>query len=277
MPPDRGSSDSMAYRVHDYAGGSFHDHTFGFKVDMDVAGETNSFETLRYKSGPTLEALNAGREADALLTEKPPYLLFDTMRYVEYTPIENENDALLNVDPQNPTSWFFGDSTKKNKWGNTRAYHLKLDSNPSSQIPEDSHVLPAFNFARQMLGVTVYKENEQTLTGFYDLNRLDDPQGDFYNYVDGESIVQEDLVAWVTMTALHLPTSENMPMTNNILHGFTIGPHNFFDENPAMDLPHYLRMHPTEAAGDTRMEDLPSVGTCTPTEFDSLTHTFAGV
>jgi hypothetical protein len=66
-------------------------------------------------------------------------------------------------------------------------------------------------------------------------------------------------------------------MTNNILHGFTIGPHNFFDENPAMDLPHYLRMHPTEAAGDTRMEDLPSVGACTPSEFDSLTHTFAGV
>jgi Cu2+-containing amine oxidase len=277
MPLDRGASDSMAYRLNTYTGGSVHDHTFGFKVDLDVGGEINSFKTHEHKMGPTLDALNAGRELEDILTEKPPYLLFDTMRYVEYNTVQVEEDSLIDVNPQAPKSWFFGDDTKKNKWGNTRAYHLRLDQNPSSLIPTNSHTLPAFNFANQMLGVTVYKEDEQTLTGFYDMNRLDDPQGDFYRYFDGESIVQEDIVAWVTLTALHLPTSENMPMTNNIVHGFTLEPHNFFDENPAMDLPHYLRMHPTEAEGDTRMEDLPAVETCTPFEFDSLTHTFSGV
>lgn len=277
MPPDRGSSDSMAYRVSKYAGGSIHDHTYGFKVDLDVGGETNSFMRHESKFGPTLEALNAGREAGELLTEKPPYLLFDTMRYVEYATMETEEDSLMDYDPQAPNSWFFGDSTKKNKWGNTRAYHLHLDSNPSALIPPNSHTMPAFSFANQMLGVTVHKEDEQSATGFYDLNRLDDPQGDFSRYVDGESIIQQDLVAWIALTALHLPTSENMPMTNNIVHGFTLSPHNFFDENPSMDLPHYLRMHPTEAEGDMRKEDLPVVDVCTPFEFDSLTHTFAGV
>eukprot|EP00541_Cyclophora_tenuis_P011894 CAMPEP_0116550624 /NCGR_PEP_ID=MMETSP0397-20121206/5527_1 /TAXON_ID=216820 /ORGANISM="Cyclophora tenuis, Strain ECT3854" /LENGTH=189 /DNA_ID=CAMNT_0004075469 /DNA_START=212 /DNA_END=781 /DNA_ORIENTATION=- len=187
-----------------------------------------------------------------------------------------EEESLMSIDPTKPKEWIFGDTTQTNEWGNTRAYAIRLDHNPSSVIPDGSHTLPAYNYAQQMLGVTVYKDEESTLTGPYDLNRLDDPQGDFYNFVDGESIVQQDLVAWVTMTSLHLPTSENMPMTNAVMHGFTLAPHNFFDENPAMDMPHYLRMHPVEAAGDTRMEDLPEVPMCIPPMFDT-THTFAGV
>jgi Cu2+-containing amine oxidase len=271
MPEERGEKDSMAYRVHTYTGGSLHDHTFSFKVDLDVGGESNTLETIAYKSGPTLEALNAGR-AEAY-TEKPEYFLFDTMRYVEYTTIENENDSLMNIDPAAPKTWLFGDAENKNKWGSKKAYAIVLDQNARSLVDPNSHVLPAFNYYKQMLAVTVYKEEEVTSTGPYDLNRLDDPQVDFDSYVDGEDIVQKDLVAWVTLAMHHLPTTENMPMTNSMKHGFVLAPHNFFDENPAMDLPHYLRM---QDEGDTRMEDLPTVSSCTPIEYDT-THTFSGV
>jgi Cu2+-containing amine oxidase len=271
MPPDRGAKDSMAYRVHTYTGSSLHDHTFSFKVDLDVGGETNTFETVAYKSGKTLDAINAGRADE--YTVAPEYFLFDTMRYVEYTTVEKEEDSLLSIDPAAPKTWLFGDTTNKNKWGSTKAYAIVLDANPSGLVDPASHTLPAFNFYKQMLAVTVYKDEEITSTGPYDLNRLDDPQVTFDKFVNGESIVQEDIVAWVTLSMHHLPTTENMPMTNSIKHGFVLAPHNFFDENPAMDLPHYLRMMDES---DNRTEDLQAVPNCVPFEYDT-THTFSGV
>merc|ERR1712012_1517173 len=63
---------------------------------------------------------------------------------------------------------------------------------------------------------------------------------------DDENIVQRDLVAWVTCATHHYPNTENMPMTNGIRHGFTLEPMNFYDENPAMDMPSYLRVMASE-------------------------------
>ncbi|CAB9503798.1 sensitive amine oxidase [Seminavis robusta] len=274
MPQEWNEKDPFSYRLQTYSGGSLHDHTFGFKVDLDVVSETNSFETVSYKTGSTLDAVNSGNP-DPPLTEKPEYLLFDTMRWVEYNTVQTEDDAIMNKDPFAPKEWIFGDSTKKNKWGNTRAYRLVLGSTPSSLYPLGSQTMPAFSYAKQMLAVTQYKDNEQTCSGAYDMNRLADPLGSFENFVDGESIVQEDLVAWVSLAFLHLPISENMPMTNAVKTGFTIAPWNFFDENPAMDLPHYLRMNEAEIPGDNRREDLPVVEQCIPASFPTE-HTFSG-
>jgi hypothetical protein len=71
---------------------------------------------------------------------------------------------LKDVDPSSPEFVDLGDTTKKNKWGNN-AYHLHLDSNPSSLIPADAHAA-CLQLVNQMLGVTVHKEDEQSLTGF---------------------------------------------------------------------------------------------------------------
>lgn len=239
-----------------------------------MVSETNSFETVTYKTGSYLDGVNAGRNEPQM--EKPEYLLFDTARWVEYDTVQTEDEALMNKDPFAPKEWIFGDSTQKNKWGNTRAYHVTLNANPSSMYPEGSHSLPAYSFVNQMLSVTKYKDEEQTCTGAYDLNRMNDPQGPHENFVDGESIVQEDLVAWVALTILHLPIAENMPMTNVVKHGFTLAPWNFFDEDPAMDLRHYLRMYEAEVPGDNRMEDLPPVDQCIPVFFE-YEPTFSGV
>eukprot|EP00965_Chrysotila_dentata_P142175 4701001-Pleurochrysis_carterae.AAC.1 len=70
--PSRGPKNSMAYRVHDYVGASLHDHTFGFKVDLDILGTNNSFETVAYKMADTLTAINAGLETPYAAV--PPYL-----------------------------------------------------------------------------------------------------------------------------------------------------------------------------------------------------------
>merc|ERR1739848_399722 len=53
-----GARNSMAYRVGRFTGGSLHDHTFGVKVDFDVVNKENTFQTQKFKWGPTLDALN---------------------------------------------------------------------------------------------------------------------------------------------------------------------------------------------------------------------------
>merc|ERR1712228_980602 len=129
-------------------------------------------------------------------------------------------------------------------------------------------------------------------TGSYDMNRLmvdgsEGSQGNVEMYSnDDESIVQQDLVLWLGLATHHLPTSENMPMTSGIKHGFSIMPWNFHDEQPTMDMPIYLRMMPGESGerGDDGSaecascvsSDIPSAPTCTPRTED-CTHSFAGV
>jgi len=278
-PESRAPMDSMAYRVHTFTGASLHDHTYGWKVDLDVGATANSFKTIEYKMADTLAAINEQRaeRGEQVLAEKPPYLLYNKMRYVTETTVADEDSARMNVDPAHPKSWIFGDSTNLNRWGNMRAYKLSLDQSPQAVVDDDHYTMPAFSYAKQMLAVTKYHEEEATLTGAYDLNRLDDPQGGLHRMVNGEPIVQEDLVAWVTLVSFHLPTSENIPMVNLMEHGFTLTPWNFFDENPTMDMPHYLRMHPGEAPGDTRAEDPPSPEKpCVPQGKDT-SHEFSGV
>eukprot|EP00463_Aulacantha_scolymantha_P002682 TRINITY_DN3412_c0_g1_i1.p1 TRINITY_DN3412_c0_g1~~TRINITY_DN3412_c0_g1_i1.p1 ORF type:complete len:269 (+),score=12.86 TRINITY_DN3412_c0_g1_i1:313-1119(+) len=268
----------MAYKVHTYTGASMHDHTFGFKVDLDVGSHINSFQKIEYRMAPTLDALNSQRSdrGEALETQKPPYLQFNKMRYYTLNTVGTENDALLSIDPSKPTTWIFGDTQSTNRWGNMKAYKLSLDQTPSVIVDSDHRSMPAYSYSKQMLSVTKHSDLEQTLTGPYDLNRLDNPQGSFENFVNNESIVQQDLVAWVSLTTLHLPTAEDVPITSAIVHGFTLQPWNFFDENPSMDMPHYLRMYHAEEPGDMRKEDMPAVPSCIPKRFDT-THTFSGV
>merc|ERR1712224_673326 len=101
---------------------------------------------------------------------------------------------------------------------------------------------------------------------------------------DNQNIVQQDLVAWVACTTWHYPNSENMPMTSGIRHGFSLEPMNFFDENPSMDMPTYLRVMAGEVDAGIRgcpnnCETSNPSGfekVCTPPSID-CTHNFEGV
>lgn len=277
--PNDPPSNSMAYRLHDYIGGSLHDHTFGFKVDFDVNSKENTFQTIKYKWGDTKDALNEGRPS--AYNAKPPYMLWDKARYVQRT--NHSKETRMDVDPKNPGTWLFGDITKKNKWGNPRMYKLFVnDAHALAGVPDDHIAMKkgAASFTKNFLTVTHYKEEEQDITGHYDLNRLDDPQVDFKSFVNDESIAQKDLVAWVALSAMHLPHSEDFPMTNNLKHGLTIAPYNFFDENPTMDMPNFHRMMEGEVGAKVAAmrgkSDLPKGATCIPQDQET-TMEFHGV
>lgn len=61
---------------------------------------------------------------------------------------------------------------------------------------------------------------------------------EFDSFTNGESLVNADLVAWVMVGALHLPSAEDVPVTttSSTAVRFLIRPLNYFDESPATDL-----------------------------------------
>jgi len=301
----------MSNRIMDYTGGSLHDHTYGFKVDLDVGTEMNTFQTQEFKVGPKAAALNEDNTANWAACNDPnlpsdfacnaadmptytdantPYLLYPQARYTDVETIQTEKAARMSANPATPKLWLFGDSTKLNKWGVTKQYVLKLHDITQNGLPSDHYSMPANSFSKQNLAVTVTKDTEYHLTGNYDLNRfyMDaalQTHGSEMNVdmmvSDDENIVQKDLTVWLGLATMHYPTSENMPMTNGIRHGFSLHPHNFFDENPTMDMPNYMRMMPGESGergceDNCQKADLPSNPQCN-TRPDDVEHSFAGV
>lgn len=223
-----------------------------------------------------------------------PYLLYSLARHVDFETITTEQAARLNSNPASPKAWLFGDTTQRNKYGNVKMYRLKLHDTVQGSLPDNHHSMAANSLSRQNMAVTVHKDSEYHVTGDYDLNRfkvtlangtmVDGSQNNVDKMVeDNQNIEQQDLVAWVACATLHFPDSENVPMTNGMRHGFSLVPMNFYDENPSMDMPSYLRVMADEVGAvrgcpDSCEEHNPSgwEKVCTPPSVDN-THVFAGV
>lgn len=225
------SSDMFGYRVADRVHGSLHDHQFGFKVDMDVLGEKNSFEHLEVKVD-TVEKIYA-----KIGKPVPPYVHLSHMKYIDSNILKTEDEAQFKVTGK-PNHYVFINEDKKNGLGNTRGYDLSLfESEGGSIMSDDFIAMNAGSFSKNSITVTKRKEEEATLSGNFDLFRITDPLVSLDNYVNGESIKNEDLVAWVTVSKTHIATAEHYPLIPEVVCGFTIKPFNYFDEADFMRYP----------------------------------------
>ena len=100
-------------------------------------------------------------------------------------------------------------------------------------------------------------------------------QLDFRKYVmDDDSTVNEDLVAWVTIGAMHIPHSEDLPNTATAANSanFFIRPFNYFDEDPSIGSTNAILITPKD--GKLREQKVERYGTptgphCVPKEYRS--------
>ncbi|XP_046545523.1 amiloride-sensitive amine oxidase [copper-containing]-like [Haliotis rubra] len=198
--------DAFGYRVGDYVHGAIHDHTFGFKVDMDILGTENSFDIIKWKAGDVATAL----KTQANVTEKPSYFLYNETRYVEWETLATE--AGLKIDLNHPEFWTVM-SENKNKWGVKRGYRIAPETLAAQVLTDQHPSMKATSYTKYHCVVTKQDDAERFLTGTYDLNRLADPMVSIDNYINNEPIVKTDLVTWVVVGFLHIPTSEDVPMT----------------------------------------------------------------
>ncbi|KAK3582853.1 hypothetical protein CHS0354_012462 [Potamilus streckersoni] len=243
--------DAFGYRVSQYQTGPIHDHTFGFKVDMDVIDSNNSFETIHWKAGNVYDALRTLSN----ITQVPPYFIYNETRYLKFETMQKE--AGCRLDYNNQKLFVLVNENKRNRWGVKRGYRIVPLTTGAQSISEEHPAMKALSFTKYHMTVTKRKEEEMYLSSIYDINRMDSPKGHLDLMLDNESIVNEDIVNWITFGVLHVPTSEDFPMTPSMESGFLLKPFNFFDTTPTFDMPQYLEEH-----GTSNVEHEPAFDTC---------------
>jgi len=240
LRPEGANRDPFGYRVSDYTHGSMHDHSIGWKVDLDVLGTDNTFKTMHWKAGSPEEAFNSQEGIN--ISEKPSYFLYDETRY--FVEEVKSEEVGLNINLAEPKFWVVQNSNEMNSWGNEKGYRIVPDM-PASQVLVDHPSMKALGYTKYHAMVTKRHENERHLTGNYDLNQLAEAEIDASTWLNDENIENEDLVVWLNVAFNHLPTSEDVPITPSIGAGFTLKPFNFFDMTQAFDLPSYVDTSPS--------------------------------
>ena len=238
---DDKSSSPFGFRVGNILSGPVHSHDFVFKVDLDILGTKNSFQSINWKGGEVLTALNTQTD----IKEKPEFFPFNITRYIETDYLEKE--AGLVIDPLNPAYWTIVNENEKNKWGVKRGYRIIPSLSYSEPESFTKHLMlgPWLNM-RYHCAITKRKETEQYGTdSLNDIRRPTDPIGGLKNMMNKENVRNEDLVAWINAKFIHAPTSEDVPMTIGVDKGFVLKPFNYFDVTPTFDLPgHYGKGNP---------------------------------
>ncbi|XP_063071582.1 retina-specific copper amine oxidase [Engraulis encrasicolus] len=205
--------------------GNIHTHFINFKVDLDVAGVKNIFQTkdMTYKEVP----LPWMPERKA----KVPHLVENQLK--------TEQEAALRYGQPMPR-YLHVASNQTNRWGHNRSYRIQVVSFAGDHLPEDEPEERSMSWARYKVAITKHKDAEQTSSSLYSQNDIWSPAVDFSQFIaDNESIVDEDLVAWITAGFLHIPHAEDIPNTVTIGNGggVILRPHNYFDEDPSIYSP----------------------------------------
>ncbi|XP_003410056.1 amiloride-sensitive amine oxidase [copper-containing] [Loxodonta africana] len=237
-------------RLHTHLAGNMHTHLVHYRVDLDVAGTKNSFQTLGMKLQNITNPWSPGH-----------YLVQPTL---EQTHLPCERQAAFRFGRALPKYLLFT-SPKKNPWGHKRSYRVQINSMASQVLLPGCQEERALTWARYPLAVTKYRESELHSSSIYNQNDPWDPPVVFEEFLrNNENIENEDLVAWVTVGFLHIPHSEDIPNTatpgNSV--GFLLRPFNFFPEDPSLasrdttivwpqdkDSNHVQRWVPEEAGG----------------------------
>ncbi len=226
--------------VEEHVMGTLHDHFYNYKVDLDVLGTANSVK----------------RVSVAAKQYNLPYLYPSqtVLKYVNYTPVTSEgNLSLYEADLKDPAWYTFSNpaaAQPNNKQGMPRSWRIHM---PGTNVQQASGATwaPSLQYMKYNVAVLQRKEDEQfSGYGLYDMQAPGEPLRQFDDYINGESLVQEDLVAWVTVGKLHLPSAEDLPVTSTPATeaSFYIRPANYFDESPAIRLTRkYFKTHNTFA------------------------------
>lgn len=163
-----------------------------------------------------------------------------TRDYVEQVDFMNENAKLTrqstlftkemasSVAPELARTWIVASNTLKNAKKQAIGYEIQL--NQSGQRDEGPEIEP---FTKHDLYVT--KEKSCELYASHNLSTLDEGEtcaDNLAEFVDDESIENQDIVVWPTVSFYHMPRSEDMPNMDAHWSSIRLVPMNWHNQNP---------------------------------------------
>lgn len=199
--------------------GIVHDHFFSIRLDVDIDGTENRF--VRDKL-----------IVDSDLGASKRTSIWRTERHVA----TNDSDAKYRLSYDKPSLWRIENSRENNYLGYATSFALKPAGNARPLVDQDDPAVARAQFVNYHLWVTPYAADEQWAGGRYSNQSL--PGQGLPAWTTAERDIENtDIVLWYTLGFHHIPSVEDWPVYNLGWNGVTLRPYNFFDENPAMDLP----------------------------------------
>jgi len=196
-----------------------HDHFFSIRLDLDVDGTSNRF---------VRDKLVVERQPD----ESKRRSIWTTERDVATT----DSSSRYRLSYEKPSLWRVESSAGKNRYGYSTSYAIRPAGNVRPLVDEDDPPLSRAQFVNYHLWITPYSPDEMWAAGRYSNQSL--PGQGLPEWTSADRNVEDtDIVLWYTLGFHHVPSAEDWPVYNLGWNSVTLRPYNFFDENPAMDLP----------------------------------------
>ncbi|XP_013421022.1 amiloride-sensitive amine oxidase [copper-containing]-like [Lingula anatina] len=206
--------------------GNLHHHLFNFKIDFDIGGQRNLFETWDLKLDETQRnELIRGRNVAM------------KQRYMERNLRRTEREALIDYNFNEPKYYVMYNERTNNSNGYPRGYRIYSPNFSKKLFPDGWYFENGVSWARHQLVVTRYKDDEDTSATLWTQGDPYRPVRKFSNfYEDNQAIVNEDLVVWACIGLHHIPVAEDVPVTTTPGKQLSVilAPLNFFDEDPSM-------------------------------------------
>lgn len=193
-----------------------HDHYMTFRLDMDVDGAGNRLVEDRFG----VRRLNG---------EGPRKSLWQ----VETRPVGTEGPV---TTPLNAAQFRIESAGKTNRQGYRTSYQLMPGHSDVSLLAKDDPIQLRAGFSGYTLWASAYARDEKYAAGLYP-NQNAGMDG-LPKWVAAKRPIEDrDLVMWYTVGFRHVPRAEDWPVMPGLWHGFRLRPFNFFDRNPALDVP----------------------------------------
>ena len=196
-----------------------HDHFLSFRLDLDVDGRRNTFLHERLRS----------RRLDG----PGPRMSVWT---VDSRPLATEQAARLRIDLESPALWRIVNPDVVGPVGYPVGFQLKPGINAVSLLSPDDFPQLRAGFTDFHLWVTPHDRQERYAAGLYPNQSKGGDGLPRWTSAD-RSIENTDIVLWYTMGLHHVVRAEDWPVMPTTWSGFELRPFDFFQRNPALDLP----------------------------------------
>ena len=171
---------------------------------------------------------------------------------INYQWLKNETECKVNFAPNHGDAYFIANADEKNAVGNARGIRIMV---PDAMYEVDTFISKlgksASNVANQLF-FTKYKDEERKSSHVLNQNLASAPVIDFSDFSNGESLDQEDIVAWVNFGVRHFPRGEDLPvtLTNTANAHFMLVPFNYGDDNRVRDIRNSIIVKPNPVTVD---------------------------
>lgn len=225
-------------RISETVVAGLHHHLFHFKADIDVKGTSNRYQTWNIQTD-----LKKDIWADNPFRTHTQNIFHKELK-------RTEKEALYSYNFETPKNLMFV-KNEQSFLGHNPAYRLIHRGLTKTLLPESDGFEPSVTWARHQMAVTRHHDDEMASSSIFAMWDASDPVVSFKDFwEDDEDIVDQDLVAWVTLGTYHIPQLENVPNTATVgtTQSFFLVPFNYHSEDPSLGSRDSVKIMPKDVS-----------------------------